>query len=121
MGSLQIGTAKALLSPDEIEYTKDNRRELVKTLSYSAGAWIPGVVILDNGVCAAGLIARYSGVKFKTADWQAVEALADSLATCSVVDPDGTSQTGCRVFVASYKKTKKFPGIITVDIEIWRA
>jgi len=120
MASLQIGSAQAMLTPTEIEYVKDNRRELVKTLSYSGGVWVPGVVVLDNGVCATGLVAKYSGVQFDAVNWTIVEGYADNLTACTVTDPDGSSHANCHIFIAAYKKNKRFPGIVTADVEIWR-
>jgi len=120
MASLQIGSAKAMLTPAEMEYVKDNRRELVKTLSYSGGNWIPSVAILDNGTCQAGLVVKYSGVQFDSVNWAIVEGYADNLTVCTVTDPDGSVAANCHIYIAAYKKNKRFPGIITADVEVWR-
>ena len=121
MNSLQIGSAKAMLTPKEIEYIKDNRRELVKTLTYSGGNWVPSVAILDNGICQTGLVVKYSGVQFDATNWTLVEGYADNLSPVTVTDPDGSSHSSCHIYIASYKRQKQFSGIVTEDVEVWRA
>lgn len=120
MAQLQIGTVTALLSPDDATLQPDDRQELVKTTSYSAGAFVPSAVVVDGGYLATGAIMRLSGVKFKTADWATVEGYWTSRTLVPVVDLTGNTTANCRVRVTQWIVHKKFPSVITADLEIWQ-
>ena len=118
--ALKIGTATAMLTPETAEFTPDNRRQLVKTMTLSGGVLTPSVSIRDGGYCASGLVAKYAGTKWDNENWALVEALAAGLAACTVVEPDGSTTESCHIFISRYVKNKHFPGYVEADLEIWR-
>ena len=102
MNRLTIGTVTALLAPDEATSQPDDRQELVKTFSYSGGAIVPGVLVVDGGAVANGRVDSYSGVKFSAAGWATVLGYATNRTMVSVTGLDGVTAT-CRVRVKQYQ------------------
>jgi len=119
MNRLTIGTVTALLAPDEATSTPDDRQSLEKTFSYSGGAIVPGVLVVDGGTVASGRVDSYSGVKFSAADWATVLGYATNRTMVSVTGLDGVTVASCRVRVKQYQDQRRFNTVIA-DLEIWR-
>jgi hypothetical protein len=120
MNRLIIGTVTAQLTPDEATITPDDRREIVKTVTYSGGAFVPSVCVIDGGYCAAGQIDSYQNVKFKLSDWPTVLGYATARTLVSVTGIDGITESNCWVKIGQYMPQKKFNSMIA-NIEIGRA
>ena len=120
MNRLKIGTVTAFLTPDEISITPDDRQELVKTLEYSSGVWVPSVVAVDGGHCEEGAVMTLSGVKFRLTDWGTIYGYWTGRTSVSVADATGTVTSGCRVVVKGWKQSKRFKDTITADLEVWQ-
>lgn len=119
MNRLIIGTVTAMLTPDEANIQIDDRQELIKTVAYSGGAFVPSVCVIDGGVCAAGKVDSYSGVKFKAADWPTVLGYSTNRTLVSVTGLDGVAESNCRVVIKQAEMQKKFSSV-TADLQIWR-
>lgn len=119
MRRLKIGTVTAHLTPDEISFAPDDRQELVKTIEYTAGTFLPSVAVVDGGYCAAGAIMSVSGVVFKSADWATIYGYWTGRTSVAVTDVTGTVTDNCRIVLRGWKQNKKFD-IITADLEVWQ-
>ena len=118
MNRLQIGTVTAQLSA-EARHTPDDRQEIVKTIVYSGGVFVPSVVAVDGGYCADGETISYSGVVFTAADWATVKGYWQGRTLVTVVGVDGATYSSCRIVVRRWTRNKYFTSV-TADIEIWR-
>lgn len=119
MNRLKIGAVTAMLTPDEIKITPDDRQEQVKTLAYSAGAWVASALVHDGGICESGEVMAVSGVKFRQADWATIYGYWQGRTAVSVTDLAGTVKTGCRIVLRGWSQSKQF-ATITADLEVWR-
>lgn len=118
MNRLQIGTVTAQLSA-EARHAPDDRQELVKTIVYSGGVFVPSVVAVDGGYCADGETISYSGVVVTAADWATVKGYWQNRTLVAVVGVDGVTYSSCRIVVRSWVRNKTFTSV-TVDLEVWR-
>lgn len=119
MNRLIIGTVTARLSPTDARTIPDDRQELVKTISYSGGAFVPSVVVVDGGYTTNGEITSYSGVKIAAADWSTILGYHTARTAVSVTGLDGVAVSGCRVKLLNWSNNKNF-ATYTADLEIWR-
>ena len=119
MRRLIIGSVTALFTPDEVKIMLDDRQELVQTMTYSAGAWHPSVVVHDGGVCENGEKLIASGVKFKQSDWATIYGYWLNRTAISVTDLNGTVRTGCRLLLTGVAQSKQFE-TVTCDFEVWK-
>lgn len=119
MKRLIIGGITVHLTPEDAKITPDDRQELVKTLSYVDGEFVPSTVVVDSGYNESGEVTSYTGVKLKTAGWSTIKGYWTARTLVTVVGIDGVSRNSCRVVVKSWSENKYFDSV-TADIEIWR-
>ena len=119
MSRLIIGTVTAFLTPDEITITPDDRQEKVNTTTYSGGAFMPSVSVIDGGMCESGQVGSISGAKFRAADWATIYGYWENRTPVTVSFTD-TTWTNCRIKLTRWTQSKKFGSVTTADIEIWR-
>ena len=119
MSQLVIGTVTAQLTPDEVRLVPDDRQEQVKTMTYSAGSWLPSLAVVDGGMCEAGEVMTVSGAQFTLADWNTLFDYWTNRTLVSVTDLSGTARSGCRIVVKGWTQNKRF-SVVSVDLEVWR-
>ena len=119
MNRLKIGTVTALLTPDEIRITPDDRQELIKTVEHTGGVFVPSVSVVDGGICATGAIMTASGVKFSAVDFGTVKGYWENRTLVAVTDLAGTQIDNCRIKITQWTENKKFDAI-TCDLEVWQ-
>ena len=117
---ITIGTATSIGNPDSSGVNPDDRQELVKTLTYSGGAFAASAFVVDMGHAAAGDVLTFTGVSFTAANWELVKAAWLARTLVSVSDGAGNTLANCRVKVTKYNNIPKFAGFVAADFEVWR-
>ena len=114
---VQIGTIKSIGRSDGLEFTPDDRQQLVKTFNSSGNST---VTVEDYGVVANGEVISFSAV-FSATDYSTLLGYWTNRTLVTVVLDDGTTISNARVVV---KSVKYYDDLLnqykTVTLEVWR-
>lgn len=116
MNRLTIGTVTAFLSPNQI-IIPDDRREMIKTVTFSGGSFVASTIVIDGGTTEGGAVLSVRGVVIAAADWSTFYGYSTGRSSVSIVDTTGTARQ-CTIKITNIEISKDFKNV-RCDFDAW--
>ena len=108
---IKINNIKSFRSPESTNYSVDDRIERIPLIN--------GNCVQDYGHIESGDQFTVSAV-FKMSDFESIVSLWQNRTLVTYTDDGGIVWQGMRIVLRGYQYVAKFPGYVTVNMELWR-